>query len=163
MEIENNLLTTELPNFYCKKSKKSFKPWMKSWGQKKPKFQSLRQSQHFPNEIQNIARNPRKTSKLGWNPEAKRNQNPSVNRNIPRMKLKINVVHTKFCISNLILNKSVSFRKNFFLSEFLLEEIREKLKSLDEILRPKETRISIPPSIATFPEWNRISNLILSE
>ena len=40
-------------------------------------------------------------------------------------------------------------------SEFLLQEIKEKLQSLDEILRPKETRISIPQSIATFPEWNR--------
>ena len=40
-------------------------------------------------------------------------------------------------------------------SEFLLQEIKEKLQTLDEILRPKETRISIPPSIATFPEWNR--------
>ena len=37
-------------------------------------------------------------------------------------------------------------------SEFLLQEIKEKLQSLDEILRPKETRISIPPTIATFPE-----------
>jgi hypothetical protein len=36
-------------------------------------------------------------------------------------------------------------------SEFLLQEIKEKLQNLDEILRPKETRVSIPPSCASFP------------
>ena len=42
-------------------------------------------------------------------------------------------------------------------SEFLLQEIKEKLQSLDEILRPKETFCQIVNcrTIATFPEWNR--------
>ena len=44
-------------------------------------------------------------------------------------------------------------------SEFLLQEIKEKLQVLDEILKPKETKISIPPSIATFPEWKRKINV----